>query len=90
MSTIVINKITHRAACTGALGEQGEADYDNAIEGFLSRLEEAAQAAGFGFEVDPYGQGLTSYYVKDDAEFANYEAAQLFMLSPRADFWTQI
>ena len=90
MATIVINAITHRAACTDALGEQDLTAYDNAIDGFLTSLAEAAKADGFGFEVDTAGQGAASYRVTEEADYADLEAAHQFMQSPRADFWAQL
>lgn len=89
MATIIINAITHREACTDALGEQDLAAYDGAIDGFFSGLAEAAKAEGFGFEVDALGQGPRSYRVTDETDYADFEAAHQFMQSPRADFWAQ-
>ena len=89
MATIVINAITHRAACTDALGEQDLTAYDKGIENFISGLADAAKTEGFGFEFDAAGQGSASYRVTDEADYDDLEAAHQFMQSPRADFWAQ-
>ena len=90
MATIIINAVTHRAACTDALGEEDLDAYEASIDGFFADLAQAAKAEGFGFEVDPSGNGGASYRVTDEADFADLEAAHDFMQSARADFWSQV
>jgi hypothetical protein len=91
MTTIIINAITHRQACTDALGEEDLQAYDRAAAGFFENLRKAAEAEGFEFEVDAHGQGGASYRVVEDTgsapDYAEYERAHLFMQSPVADFW---
>lgn len=87
MATIVINAITHRSVCTDQLREQDLIVYDNVIDGFLAGLAEAANSECFGFEVDSNGIGITSYYVIDEADPDDFDAAHQFMQSPRAYFW---
>ena len=89
MATIVVNAVTHRAACTDALGKQDLAAYDNAIGAFFARLADAAKTEGIELEIDAAGQGAASYRVTDETDPADYEAAHQFMQSPVADFWAQ-
>lgn len=88
MTTIIINAITHRAACTDALGAADLAAYDNDAARFFARLAKAAKTEGFGFEIDATGQGAASYRVTDEDDSDDLQSAHDFMQSDRADFWS--
>lgn len=89
MATIIINAITHRVACTDALGAADVSAYDGAIDAFFSKLAIAAKADGFGFQVDKHGQGPAAYRVTDESGPDDLQSAHEFMQSPSADFWQQ-
>jgi hypothetical protein len=86
MATIIINAITHRAACLDALGEADAKAYYEAISAYFAKLGEQAKADGFGFEVDDQGQGAASYRVTDERDENDYNAAHEFMQSAQS-FW---
>ena len=85
-TTIIINAITHRAACTDALGGADLAVYDANIDRFFARLAREANAEGIEFEVDPQGNDGRSYRVRTSSQ-EDERAAHEFMMSPAADFW---
>lgn len=87
MAKIIINAITHRAACLDSLGEADAKAYDEAIDAYFAKLGEQAKADGFGFEVDDQGQGAASYRVTDETSEADYNTAHDFMQSAQ-DFWS--
>ncbi len=92
-TTIIINGITHRQACTDSLGAEDLGAYDAAIDGFIANLRQAAEAEGFELEFDAHGQDTMSYRVReDDGQFPlarEYERAHEFMQGTVADFWEQ-
>ena len=85
-TTIIINAITHRAACTDALGEADLAVYDANIDRFFAKLAREAHAEGIEFEVDPQGNDGRSYRVRTASQDEE-RAAHEFMMDPKADFW---
>ncbi len=90
MAKIIINAITHRAACTDGLDADGVIAYDAKCDQFFDRLGTAAKSEGFEFEVDHNGSGPRSYYVADETDYADWEAAHDFMQSHRAKFWDHV
>ena len=87
MAKIIVNAITHRAACTDGGTDQDLTEYNARAHGFFARLERLAAADGFAFEVDEQGQGGASYRVVDEADHDDLQAAHDFMQSSAADFW---
>lgn len=87
MATIIINAITHRAACLDGLGSADEAAYDRDCGRVFARMAELAKAEGFGFEVDQHGSGAASYRVVDANDRGDEEAAHEFAQRDGHGFW---
>ena len=90
MAKIIINGVTFKAACTDGGNEEDIRVYDAAVGRFFSNLRSAATDGGFDFEVDANAQGAVSYRVVDEKDYNDLTAANDFMQSPIANFWSNL